>query len=383
MKKVELADPEFGTPAKIDLILGTDVYNKVIRHGRRSGSPGSPTAHRTAFGWVLAGTVHASGPTKNTDTCCLSSISSDETLRAFWEIEDCKFTEPALSMEERAVVNHFEATYARHESGRFIVHLPKKDDCPRLGESRTMAIKRFINLERSLKAKGQFQEFAKAMREYFELDHAEVVPSRSISQPSHDIYYMPMHAVRKSSTTTKIRIVFDASAKTSTGTSLNEQFMIGPTVHSPLVDVLLRFRKLRIAMTTDVSRMYRAVLLSEEQRDLHRFVWRNNPKEPLKEYRMTRLTFGVSASSFAANMAVKRNAVELKSEYPQAAKAVIESFYVDDGLVGAETIQEARKLQSELQELFDKGGFGLRKWKASDDSVLDKVPDYLKDERMN
>ena len=82
------------------------------------------------------------------------------------------------------------------------------------------------------------------------------------------------------------------------------------------------------------------------------------------------MTFGESASSFAANMAVKRNAVELENEYPQAAKAVIESFYVDDGRVRAETIQEARKLQIELQELFDKGGFVLRKWKATDDSVL-------------
>ena len=151
---VELVDPEFGTPAKIDLVLGNDVYNKVICHDRRSGPSGSPTVHRTAFGWVLACTVHASGPTKNTDTCCLSSISSDEALRSFWEIENCKFTAPALSIEERAVVNHFEETFTRDERGRFIVLLPKKNDSPKLGESRTMAIKRSINLERSLKAKG-------------------------------------------------------------------------------------------------------------------------------------------------------------------------------------------------------------------------------------
>ena len=100
---------------------------------------------------------------------------------------------------------------------------------------------------------------------------------------------------------------------------------------------------------------------------------------------MTRLTFGVLASSFTANMAVKLNVVELENEYPQVdvAKAVVESFYVDDGLVRAETIQEARKLQSQMQELLNKGGFVLRKWKASDDSILDKVLSHLKDERMN
>ena len=383
LKKIELADPEFGTPAKIDLILGADVYNSVIRHGRRSGPPGSPTAHRTALGWVLAGTVHASGLIKQTNTCCVSSLVGDEALRAFWEIEDCKFAEPALSIEERAVVRHFEATHSRDALGRFIVHLPRKDDCPELGESRTMALKRFMNLERSLKAKGQFEEFAQVMNEYFELDHAELVPRESMSKPSNDSYYMPMHAVRKSSTTTKIRIVFDASARTSTGTTLNEQFMIGPTVHSPLIDVLLRFRKFKIAMTTDVSRMYRAVLLPEEQRDLHRFFWRESSNEALQEYRMTRLTFGVSASPFAANMAVKRNAIDLEKEYPQAAEAVFESFYVDDGLVGAETKKEARELQGQLQGLFGRGGFLLRKWKASDEGVLSEVPDHLKDVNLN
>ena len=93
---------------------------------------------------------------------------------------------------------------------------------------------------------------------------------------------------------------------------------------------------------TNVTWMYRAVLLPEEQRNLHRFAWRDNPTELLKEYRMTRLIFRVSASSFVANMAVKCNAVvELRNEYPQAAKAIIASFYVDDGLVRSGTIEKA------------------------------------------
>ena len=63
--------------------------------------------------------------------------------------------------------------------------------------------------------------------------------------------------------TTKVRAVFDASAKTSTGTCLNDILLVGPTVHTPLVDVLMRFRSHGVALIADVSRMYRAVLLSE------------------------------------------------------------------------------------------------------------------------
>ena len=59
---------------------------------------------------------------------------------------------------------------------------------------------------------------------------------------------------------------------------------------------------------------------------------------------MTRVTFGVSASSFAANMAVKQNALDHAMEYPLAAKSVDDSFYVDDGVTGADFIQEAVEL---------------------------------------
>ena len=170
--------------------------------------------------------------------------------------------------------------------------------------------------------------------------------------------------------------MFDASAATSTGVSLNSTLMVGPTVHPPLVDVLIRFRSHRIALIADVSRMYRAVCLTEADKDLHRFVWRSSPNEPLKDYRMTCVTFGVSASSFIANMCVKQNAVDFGSLYPNAAKQVDTSYYY---LGGADSPEEAVQLQGEMQSLFTRGGFLLRKWNCSDPSVLRDVPPELKD----
>ncbi len=99
--------------------------------------------------------------------------------------------------------------------------------------------------------------------------------------------------------------------------SLNDNLLVGPTIHPPL-DVLLRFRLYPVALTADISKMYRAIELTHTDKDLHRFVWRSHPKEPLKDYHMTRVTFGVSASSFAANMAVKQNANDFSQEYPMA-----------------------------------------------------------------
>ena len=78
--------------------------------------------------------------------------------------------------------------------------------------------------------------------------------------------------------------------------SLNDTLLVGLTVHSSLVDVLLWFQLHRIALIADVSRMYRATAVTEADKELHRFVWRNSPEDTLKDYRITRITFGVSAS---------------------------------------------------------------------------------------
>ena len=88
-----------------------------------------------------------------------------------------------------------------------------------------------------LGAKGHFEEFGSVIDEYFEMQHAEVVPPADLGKPPDQVFYLPMHAVRKeSSSTTKLRVVFDASAKSTTGVSLNDTLLVGHTVHSSLVE---------------------------------------------------------------------------------------------------------------------------------------------------
>ena len=94
---------------------------------------------------------------------------------------------------------------------------------------------------------------------------------------------------------------------------------------------------------------------------------------------MTRVTFGVSASSLAANMSVKRNASDHALEFPKAAKTVEHAFYVDDCLTGANSIEEAVDLHHQLLSLFAKGGFLLRKWHSSDPAVLHQISPELRD----
>ena len=210
--------------------------------------------------------------------------------------------------------------------------LPTWSPVDPIGESRSQAVRRFLSLEHSLSSKGRFDEVDKVMLEYLELGHAEEVLLQDLDKHESKVFYLPMHLVCKgSSSTTKVKTVFDASAKSASGVSLNDTLLVGPTVHSPLLDVLIRFRFYCISLVTDVSKMYRAIELESNDRDYHRFVWRSKESDIIKDYRMTRLTFGVSALCFAANMSAKQNSIDYMSEFPVATKMVTESFYVDDG----------------------------------------------------
>ena len=208
--------------------------------GQRCGPQDTPTAFETQFGWVLAGrtSAHLTNRFPVAANHCIHN-SDDDFLRQFWEIEESPKNAANLSAEEQFVVKYFHDNHSQSESGQYVVSLPKKTLCPSLGESRPQAVRRFLALECSLYSKGQFREFAKLMNEYFTMDYAEPVPLTDLKKSPNKVFYLPMHVVRKShSTTTKIRIVFDASAKSSSGVSPNDTLLVGLMVHSSLIDVL-------------------------------------------------------------------------------------------------------------------------------------------------
>ena len=302
----------------------------------------------------------------------------NDILIRFWKVEEPPDNQSQYTPTEELVQQHFAETHTYHpEPGYYQVALPRVSDQPALGLSRPQALNRFVSNERSLIKKGTHDQFQKVVREYVDLGHAEEVPPSDLS--SHcEHYYMPMHWVSKaSSTSTKLRVVFDASAKTSNHLSLNETLYAGPTIHPTLEQILLQFRTHSIAISTDISKMYRAVHLNPSDRDLHRFLWREDPQCPIKDYRMTRVTFGVTASPYLAIRYLQQTATDFQSLYPLAAPIVLTSFYVDDLLTGAETPAQAIALFQSLRGLLAKGGFDLRKWRSSSPMVLQALEPSL------
>ncbi len=296
-----------------------------------------------------------------------------QDLSQLWELEKTPETSSSLPPEDDCV-KHFEETHTTNAEGRYSVQLTRIANPPDLGVSRNLAIQRFLSNEKSLQRKGKLEDFQKALQEYLTLGHAEIVPS---DQLTLDHYYLPVHGVfKESSTTTKVRPVFDASARSSSGASLNDTLEPGPNLYPLLTDILLRFRSHNIAFSADISKMFREIELHTPERDLHRFLLRDSTGK-LADCRMTRLTFGVRCCPFLATQVLRHLALKHSDSHPEASRAICEAFYVDYFLSGANNIEEASQLREQLCGLLLRAQMTLRKWRTNDANFRKTIPEHL------
>ncbi|XP_066157763.1 uncharacterized protein [Euwallacea fornicatus] len=282
-KNIRLADPNFHKPKPIDMIIGVDLFWDLFC----KESQKYPYLHNTKLGDVISGRFPSINPVGNSTLCNLATISNPRdtnlnlVLKIFFEIEECpQFL--ALSSEERACEKIFSETIRKDENGRFIVIIPFKGSLDSLGESFEQAERRFFAMERKFARNPALKDiYVKFMQDYLNFGHMTKVVDEV--QPPKHVYYLPHHGVlKKDSLTTKLRVVFDGSAVTSTGISINDIHMTGPTIQPELFSAMLRFRIYPYVVGADVSMMYRQILVEPQQRSLQRILWRANPTQPVE-----------------------------------------------------------------------------------------------------
>ena len=386
LQDLQLADPWFHKPKRVDLILDSDVFDQVLLPNKIEGPPATPSAWETKLGWGIMGRYLLSQLQSSTTSAVNISTAEpveaeklNNTLESFWKREELLHGPLALSTQEMAVQKHFLTTHCFSPSaGRYVVTLPRSTTPQKLGDSHNTARTRFLRNEQSLIKKGNWPQFQAVLQEYLTLGHAQKATARELCTPTEKTYTLPMHAVFKtSSSSTKLRVVFDGSCPTSTGVSLNDVLATGPTLHPNLDEILIRFRKHKVAVSADIGKMYREVLLSQPDRQLHRFLWRAQTDQPLDTYCMNRVTFGVRSSPYLAVRALQQTAEDFSSSDSICHYHVYNSIYVDDLLAGAEDAASAVELFKDLRALLLKGGFDLKKWRSSSEEVLQAIPSAL------
>ncbi|XP_024870107.1 uncharacterized protein LOC112453542 [Temnothorax curvispinosus] len=191
------------------------------------------------------------------------------------------------------------------------------------------------------------------MQDYLDSGHMEVI--RNPFPSDGHIYYLPHHGVYKlDSTTTKLRVVFNASSRCSNGLSINDTLLSGPKLQQDLLAILLRFRAEAIALTADVKQMFRQNWISPEQCDYQRIVWRFSESDPILDYLLKTVTFGFTASPFLAIYCLLQLAHQYREKYPLAFAALLEAL----------------------------AGFELRKWSSSHPAALEGLDTQLCSQSM-
>ncbi|XP_017475257.1 PREDICTED: uncharacterized protein LOC108365671 isoform X2 [Rhagoletis zephyria] len=225
--------------------------------------------------------------------------SLDAWLEKLWKLEEVATAADPWTREQHSCERLYLNTVSRNSCGRIVVRLPLKDDPSCLGDSYVTALRRFHaqgrRFEKLPLLKAHYIEF---MDEYKGLRNMSVVENPKVNEPH---YYIPQHCVLKpTSTTTKLRVVFDASCRTTTQKSLNDLQIVGPTLQAELFILLLRFRLYRYALTADIIKMYRQVVMHEDDRKYQYILWRSSPTEEVSTYQLNTVTYGMASAPYLA-----------------------------------------------------------------------------------
>ncbi|XP_062704435.1 uncharacterized protein LOC134286779 [Aedes albopictus] len=340
-----LADPEFFIPSSVDLLIGNQFFFSLLKSGQIRIDDEHPLLQETVFGWVVAGPTDF-GHNRVVFSHAVTTKELDELMQKFWVVEELAPVSP-YTTEEQQIEAHFASTHRRDESGRFVVRLPFRESHGELSNNRALALKRFHMLEKRFERDAELQkQYSDFIAEYEALGHCREVDEKN-DPASQQCYYLPHHAVLKpSSSTTKLRVVFDATARSSEGVALN--------------DVL-------------------QVKVDPRDTCFQRIFWRNKPNDPLRILELCTVTYGTASAPFLATRALAQLAEDEQADFPEAAQVIRKNFYIDDALTGAATAAEAIRLREDLQNLLARGGFVIRKWCSNSSAVLADIPEEDKE----
>lgn len=373
LEGLNLADPSYNLPGPIDLLLGVKEYATILKEQLVKGPPGTPCAQNTYLGWILFGEID----TNQQDEAFLvlhHQVDVDTMLKSLWEIDSDN--KRKLTKDEQLCETIYEETHARTPEGRYKVKLPFKVEKSESveGNTKEVAKRRLLQLERRFrKAPELKEEYKKVMREYITLNHMEELPENE--KIKEKAVYLPHHAVvREDKETSKVRVVFDGSAKGNNNISLNDELLVGPRLQEDLRDIIMRWRMKKICYASDIQKMYRQVLVYEEDaNNYQRVLWREDEDEDVKEYRLLRLTFGTTPAPYLAVKTLQQAAEDEGQEYPVASEVIKKDFYIDDVMSGEDNVEKAIVTAQEVAGILKKAGFILSKWSSNSPEFMRSI----------
>ena len=397
LKNLNLADKSVDGNKEIEILIGLDYYYQFIMGKVIKGNIGEPIAIDSCFGWIL------SGQYKNH-----SFVNFNETylLKISTEIEEnfegVASANLSNSYVNKNVINQFlnsEQLYnfskkesnsfnefqnnLKYNGSRYEVKLPFINlnqlvpDNYLLSKIRTEQL-----LKRLQENKTLLKSYDDIIKDY--LVNGIVEEANNIPEVGYTNYLPHRAVIRNDKETTKVRIVYDASARFKNEPSLNDFLDPGPCLLPFLFDILLRFRTGKIALISDIKQAFLQIEIAPEHRDFLRFLWYDDVYKSDPEFislRFIRVMFGLTCSPSLLSRTIKAHLEKyLKfDDIKLYIEKLLRNLYVDDSVNSFDSINDCITFYNVAKSSLIDAGFELRKWKFNDL----RLNEYIKSSQTN
>lgn len=392
VKDVELADdiPLRSESSSVELLIGNDYYLDLILSQRIEIQPGLYLL-ASKLGWILTGRSQEMDDEKtesgllilsNTGDMMMtnhnttdSSVSVIPDITDLWNLDSIGITEQIENVGDSKAMETFKETL-QYENMRYFVKWPWKEEKYELPVNRELAMGRLKSCVARMRNKPELMtQYNSVIQDQLTKGIIELVDEKGVDGRKH---FIPHHAViTPQKSTTKMRIVYDASAKMNKDVnSLNECLYRGPVMLRNLCGILIRFRLYRIALVADIEKAFLQVGLQNSDRDVTRFLWLKDIEnfslnnENIQEFRFCRVPFGVISSPFLLAATIESH---LNKYNTPTAEQIRNNIYVDNLITGANTVTDALTHYSESKQIFKDASMNLREWISNSQSVNDFI----------
>ncbi|XP_065654791.1 uncharacterized protein LOC136081405 [Hydra vulgaris] len=388
LKDLRLADSHFAEGnVRVDILIGADFYWSIVDNEIIRGIEG-PVAIKSKVGFLLSGNIFGIS-----DSCGVfhshileiaSEFCNDKTvfhnsMSSFWDSETIGTTRSDIN---NLVYENFknEIQFNKH-SNRYEVGLPFKLNHDLISDNYTYCIKRLAPVLKKLSKDNKLlTSYNAIIKEQLTQGVIEKVNNHEISYG--DVHYLPHRPViRDDKSTTKVRMVFDASA-TIDGPSLNDCLNAGPSLTTSLFGVLLRFRCNKYAFISDIEKAFLQISLKEKDRDFVRFLWVDNLdsengqdllSSPIVTYRLCRVLFGVTSSPFLLSATLVTHLQKYTEIDQEFVEKMLLSLHVDDLNSGSNDLNQCLEFFNKARNYLQEANFNLRKFESNSVELEQKI----------
>ena len=376
---------------EIQLLLG-EPYCNYLETGNKKALPDHknpnldiPSALETRLGWCLSGGVPKDKRvtiSRFKFTILKTKKVDEDDVETFWKQENIGIEAPnddPMTLDEKEALEKMEETAVYDPIKKFwtVSLLWIDEKIQYTGVEAAKAVAR--RMEQVLKGQpAKAEEMNRAFRELEDNKFVDELPPQA--ELDENAYFVQIHGVFRDVTSTRCRLCLNAAACHGPDKkSINEHLHQGPTLLADMTQLLMRFRVNKVAYCADISKMYLRLRLSKQDQPYCRYFWRHmNTNVPFRVFQYNRISFGYRDSPFKAIWVVKKQAENMKNQFPEAAQVLQEDLYMDDVCSGSETAAQAAQTIKDITHILSEADLPLHKIISNDEDVVKDLPEEMK-----